>query len=203
MFKLDLARRLRSTRVRAALGLGVVLAIGSTGTFAFWTDDVSITGTTFTTGTLDLNVNSQDPTASATLTMANTMMVPGASTAEVFTLNNAGTVPLKWTLVGGLNSGADATALASSLKVLVVPGGTRSVSGTSATCSGTPLNVGGTVLTTSATGAIIATRQGPVNATTNTTVCLQITFDANAAQGLAGGKVAGAIFTFTGTSDVS
>ena len=40
---------------------GSSLAVGATGTFAYWTDDVTITGTTFTAGTLDLQVNDAEP----------------------------------------------------------------------------------------------------------------------------------------------
>ena len=47
-------RMLASARTRAALSLGVVLAVGATGTFAYWTDAVPITGASFTAGTIDL-----------------------------------------------------------------------------------------------------------------------------------------------------
>ncbi len=40
--------------------------VGATGTFAFWTDDVTITGTSFTAGTLDLKVNNSDSYATTT-----------------------------------------------------------------------------------------------------------------------------------------
>ena len=50
---------LRSARSRAALSLGVVLAVGATGTFAAWTDSANLTGTTFTSGTLDVRDNAQ------------------------------------------------------------------------------------------------------------------------------------------------
>ena len=50
-------RALRSARVRAALSLGVVATVGATGTFAYWTDSVTIAGATFTAASIDLQVN--------------------------------------------------------------------------------------------------------------------------------------------------
>ena len=87
---------LRSARVRAALGLGVVATVGVTGTFAYWTDNATVSGTTFSTGSIDLKVNGVDNVAGYTsLTLAN--MVPGNSVAGVLTIRNNGTAPLKYT----------------------------------------------------------------------------------------------------------
>jgi signal peptidase I len=110
--------------------------LATTGTFAFWTDDVAITGTTFAAGTLDLQVNDTDTSVSTT-TLGMAVMVPGNTSAEVLTLKNNGTAPLKWTMTGGL-TGTDAGAFgtAGSLALTVSAGGTRSGSGNSATCSG-------------------------------------------------------------------
>ena len=46
----------QSRRLRAVLSLWIVAAALVTGTYAYWTDDVTITGTSFTSGTLDLQV---------------------------------------------------------------------------------------------------------------------------------------------------
>src|SRR5918995_1169412 len=90
------ARVLTSARTRAALSLGVVLAVGSTGTFAYWTDDVKVSGTTFTAGTLDLQVN--DLNAVTAYTSLNlTTMVPGNSMAGTLVIKNNGNVPLTYT----------------------------------------------------------------------------------------------------------
>ncbi len=70
----------RSQKLRALLGLGVLLGVGATGTFAFWTDDVTITGTTFTSGTIDLQVNTFDSIPAYT-TLACRAMVPGNTSA--------------------------------------------------------------------------------------------------------------------------
>ena len=193
--------RLRSQRLRALLGLGVLLGVGATGTFAFWTDDVVISGTTFTAGTLDLQVNSSDAPSTTTLGMSS--MVPGNTSAEVLTVKNNGTAPLKYTLTGGL-TGTDAAAYntAAALKLTVVAAGTKSGSGNSSTCTGGTVIYGPTALTNVTSTAIIGTRRGPLAAAGTEALCFQVTFDAAASTTLQG-KTATATFTATGTSDVS
>ena len=85
-----------------------MLAIAfASGTFAAWTDSATIGGGTFTSGTLDLQVNNGDSHVTTTLGM--TAMVPGSTSTEVIVVKNAGTAPLKYSLQGGL-TGADAAA---------------------------------------------------------------------------------------------
>jgi predicted ribosomally synthesized peptide with SipW-like signal peptide len=193
----------RSRRVRALLSLGLLGSALVVGTYAYWTDDVTISGTTFTTGTLDLQVNSSDSYSTTTLGMSSTPMVPGNTSAEVLTVKNNGTVPLKYTLTGGL-AGTDAAAFntAAALKLTIVSGGTRSGSGNAATCTGGTTVYGPTSMTNVTTTAIIGTRRGPVAAAGTEALCFQITFDAAAPSTLQG-KTATATFTATGTSDVS
>jgi predicted ribosomally synthesized peptide with SipW-like signal peptide len=180
-----------------------VLAAGTTGTYAHWTDDVAISGTTFTSGTIDLRVNGLNAVTSSTLSMSGTPMVPGNSSAEVFTLRNSGTAPLKWTMTGGL-AGADAGAYhsAGSLRVRVVVGGTRTGTGNAATCTGGSELVAGAALTNAPGTAIVSARQGPIAPTATVNVCLQVTLASDAPSTLQG-KTATATFTMTGTSDVS
>lgn len=194
-----------SGRLRALLGLGLVGVLATTGTFAFWTDDVAITGTTFTAGTLDLQVNDTDTSVSTT-TLGMAVMVPGSTSAEVLTLKNNGTAPLKWTMTGGL-TGTDAGAFgtAGALALTVSAGGTRSGSGNSATCSGGTTLVNAVALTATTTTGLVTTRQptaGAMAAAGTQTLCFQVTLDAAAPSSLQG-KTASATFTVTGTSDVS
>jgi predicted ribosomally synthesized peptide with SipW-like signal peptide len=195
----------RSRPLRALLCLGgLVFAAATTGTYAHWTDDVAISGTTFTSGTIDLRVNSLNAVTSSTLSMTGgTPMVPGNSSAEVLTLRNSGTAPLKWTMTGGLG-GTDAAAYnsAGSLRVRVVVGGTRSGTGNAATCTGGTELVAGAALTTAPGTAIVSNRQGPIAPTATVNVCLQVTLASDAPATLQG-KTATATFTLTGTSDVS
>lgn len=195
----------KSARLRAFLSLGVVLGIGSVGTFAYWTDDVVISGSAFTAGTLDLQVNNADAYATTTLSMP--AMVPGNTSAQVLTIKNNGTAPLKYTMTGGL-TGTDALAYntAAALRLTVKVGGTITGSGNSATCSaGTATLVAGVALTNVTTTSLITTRQGPLAATGITqtqALCFQISFDSAATTTLQG-KTATATFTATGSSDVS
>ena len=50
-------RGLRSARVRAVLFLAVALALATPGTYAHWTDEGAVSGTTITSGTIDLRVD--------------------------------------------------------------------------------------------------------------------------------------------------
>ena len=194
-------RRLPSVRVRALLSLGVALGIGSVGTFASWTDDVTVSGTTFTAGTLDLQVNNVDSYATTTLSMS--AMVPGTTSAEVLTVKNNGTVPSKYTLTGGL-TGTNATdyntAAANGLLLTVRLGGAKSGS----TCTGGTALVTDQPLTSTTTTTILAKR--PSTALTasggNEVLCFQVKLSDTAPSTLQG-KAATATFTATGTSDIS
>lgn len=190
-------------RIRALLCLGLLAGLTAVGSFAFWTDDVTISGTTFTAGTLDLQVNSSDAYVTTTLGMSGTPMVPGSTSAEVLTVKNNGNVPLSYTLVGGL-SGTDAAAYsgAGALRLTLVAGGTRTGSGNAATCTGGTSIYGPTALTNVTSTALISTRRGPIAAAGTEALCFQISFDAAAANSFQG-KTATATFVATGSSDIS
>lgn len=194
-------RFVSSVRVRALLSLGVALGIGSVGTFASWTDDVTVTGTTFTAGTLDLQVNNVDSYATTTLSM--TAMVPGSTSAEVLTVKNNGTVPAKYTLTGGLtgtNAADFNTAAANGLLLTIRLGGSKS----GATCTGGTALVTDQALTSTTTTTILARR--PTTALTASggteSLCFQVKLSDTAPSSLQG-KSATATFTATGTSDIS
>ncbi len=196
----------RTGRVRALLSLGVALGVGAVGTFAYWTDDVQITGSTFTAGTLDLQVNGVNAYATTTLGMSN--MVPGVSSAEVLTIKNNGTAPLKYTMTGGLtgtNAGDYSTAGSNGLLLTISVGGTRSAgTGTNFVCSGGTVIVNAVPLTSTTTTAIITPRRPTAAMTQNATeaLCFQVKLADNAPTSLQG-ATATATFTATGTSDIS
>ena len=129
-------RWLSSVRVRALLSLGVALGIGAVGTFAYWTDDVVISGTSFTAGTLDLQVNGSDPlTAYTTLNITNG--VPGNSNAGVLTIRNNGLAPLKYTATAAATD--DGKNLRGSLIVKVTAATSVSGASPAVTCAGTAI----------------------------------------------------------------
>lgn len=193
------APRRRSVRLRALLSMGLVATLGATGTFAFWTDDVQISGATFTAGTLDLTVNNADPYATTNLSMTN--MTPGSSVAEVLTFRNAGTAPLKYT-VRGILGGPDATDYntASALVLRITTATTVTGSGNARTCGGTQLV--STPLTTTNAQVLAKRPTTALAATASEALCFQITFADTAPTSLQG-KTATATFIATGTSDVS
>lgn len=187
-------RHLASVRARAALSLGVVLAVGSTGTFAYWTDDVTVRGTSFTAGTLDLQVNDLN-TVTAYTTLNLTTMVPGNSMAGTLVIRNNGNVPLKYTGATAATN-TDGKNLAGNLTARVTLG---AVSGTSPamTCGGTLVAGGGTT-----TIATLTTPKRELAPNTTETICVEVTLPAGAPSTVQAGKT-DVTFTFTGTSDLS
>jgi predicted ribosomally synthesized peptide with SipW-like signal peptide len=182
-------------RVQALLALGVLALPASVGTFAFWTDDVVITGATFSTGTLDLRVNGLD-TVTGYTTMNLTTMVPGNSTAGVLTVRNNGSAPLKYTAVTAATN-ADAKNLRGALVVKVTGDTTVTGSAPSATCAGTALSGTTTVLN----GGLVTTGRLLAGATEEK-LCVQVTLPSGAASSLQGATT-DVTFTFTGTSDLT
>jgi len=177
----------RWTRVRAALALGAVLCVGTAGTWAYWTDTATVSGTTLTTGTLDIKLGATAADAGAdSLTsyaaLSVTGMVPGSTTAGVITVHNAGSAAFTYTVSSSATSGT--TALAAALTTQVRVGGTVSGSGTSETCTG------GTLLSDTGTlnGAVITTAR-TLTAGDAETLCLQATLPTSAASSLQGQTV--------------
>ena len=192
---------LRSAKSRAALSLGVVLAMGASGTYAYWTDSANISGTTFTSGTFDVQLNENggtyaDNATQASLSLSN--MAPGATSADTFSIKNNGNVSMKWTMTGGLNGTDASTVGTAAVMKLLVTNGTKSGS----TCTaGTTTFVNNVALTATTSTSLISS-QGPLAAAGTTALCFQFTFDSTAGNSLQT-KSFGATFTFSGTSDLS
>ena len=194
-------------RIRALLCLATIGALAFTTSAAFWTDEVQVSGTTFTSGTLNLVVNDADPYGGATqLSMSG--MVPGNTSAQVLTVKNAGNVPAKYTLAGGLtgtNAADFAAAGANGLQLTIVLGGAKSGTGNTSTCTGGSVVYGPTALTANTTTALLTKRPTTAlapNGNGTEALCFQVSFAAAAPTDLQG-KTADAVFTATGTSDVS
>lgn len=188
-------RALASARVRAALGLGVVLSGFVTGTFAYWTDAATVSGTTFSSGTVDLKVNNLD-TVTGYTSLTLTTMVPGNSVAGVLTIRNGGTAPLKYTALTTATD-ADGKNLRGSLAVKVT--GAATVTGTSPTqtCGGTTLTGSQSTLN----GPLLSTAR-LLAAGASETVCVQVSLGAAASTTLQGATT-NVVFTFNATSDLS
>ena len=194
-------RLLTSARTRAALSLGVVLAVGVTGTFAYWTDSVTVGGTTFTSGTIDLKIKDSGGTfqdaVSGYTSLTLTTMVPGNTTAGLVVIKNSGTVPMKYTALTAASNG-DSKGLRGALTVKVT--GDTSVTGTSpaAACAGAALPNTTSTLNTGllTTGRLLA-------AGASETLCVQVTLPAGVTDPLLQNATTNVDFTFTGTSDLS
>jgi predicted ribosomally synthesized peptide with SipW-like signal peptide len=184
-----------STGFRVLLSTGLLFGIGSAGTFAHWTDQVTVTGITFTAGTIDLKVNNQDTvTGYTTLNISN--MVPGNSVAGVLSVKNAGTAPLKYTAVSAATNG-DSKNLRGGLTVKVTGDSSVTGSSPSATCNGSSLSGTGSALNS---GLVTTGRLLTANASEN--LCVQVTLPSSASTSLQGATTDVTV-TFTGTSDLS
>jgi predicted ribosomally synthesized peptide with SipW-like signal peptide len=185
----------KSTGFRVLMSTGLLFGIGSAGTFAHWTDQVSVTGITFTAGTIDLKVNNQDSVSGyTTLNISN--MVPGNSVAGVLVVKNSGTAPLKYTATSSATNG-DSKNLRGGLTVKVTGDSSASGSSPSATCNGSTLSGTGSALN----GGLVTTgRLLSANASEN--LCVQVTLPASASSSLQGATT-DVTLTFTGTSDLS
>lgn len=182
----------RRERARALLGLGVLVVALPMGTLAAWTDSVTVTGATFSAGTMDLKVNNGDSAVDfSTLSLAN--MAPGYTTAGVLTVRNAGTVPLTYTVAGTV-SNTDAKGLGAALVVKYTADGAVTGSGNARTCAGTAL--GG--WSTSLSGTVLATAR-PLAVGASETICVQATLPTTAPSSLQG-ATSTATLTFSGTS---
>ena len=186
-------RRIDSRSLRILLSLGIVVGLGATGTFAAWTDSVQITGTTITSGTIELKVNNARPTSTAPSSMSLGNMVPGNSTAGIYTISNTGTAPLKYWI-----DAAATNTLGTTLVAKVTNATSTSGSSPSITCGGTEIatsNAGkfaASLLGTSTTGRTLLPGS-------TETLCIQATLPTGASQTLAG-TTSNVTFTVTGTS---
>jgi predicted ribosomally synthesized peptide with SipW-like signal peptide len=186
---------LDSRALRALLSLGVVVGVGATGTYAYWTDSVQVTGTTISTGTIDLKVNNNDEVTDFA-TMNVSTMVPGDSTAGVVTVRNSGTAPLHY-FVDASPSNADGKGLGAALAVKVTGDAATSGPGRAVTCAGSALAGSGTEFAAALLGSAASPRLLAAGA--SETVCIQATLPTNAPASLQAATT-DITFLFSGTS---
>jgi predicted ribosomally synthesized peptide with SipW-like signal peptide len=181
----------RSVTLRAILSLGLVLGFGLAGTFAYWTDQATVSGITFTAGVLDLEINddSDDNVSYTSLNISN--MVPGNSVAGTIKVENSGNVPFTYTATSSASNG-DGKNLAGALQLKVTTG---SVSGSSpsATCSGSTIT--GPVALSS--GSLVGSARS-LAASANENLCIQVSMPSDASSSLQGGTT-NVTLTFTAT----
>lgn len=150
-------RRIASTRVRAVLALGCLFGIGATGTLAYWTDSATVNSGTFTSGTLNMKVNSVEgnPTPYAWTAFTLTNMVPGESVAAAIPVQNVGSTDFTYTATA-----TGTGTLLPSMRFTAYVGGTATNNPTgglrTGTCSGTSM---GTLTLTATAATAIGTAQ--------------------------------------------
>ena len=191
--------RTRSTRARALLSIGIVLGFGAVGTLAAWTDQATVTGGTFTAGTLDLQVNdSQSNPSNFTSQLTFPNMVPGSSVAAMLAVQNKSVgAKLTYTMTGGATN-----TLGTALHLQVFTGGSASNSAGVGTCSGTQI-VADVAFANANTTSIIGTARGPLAASTGVeNLCFRVELPSTASSTLQGGTSV-ATFILTATSVVS
>jgi hypothetical protein len=125
----------RNRRFAALLALAVVSGSLGAGalSLALFTDSQAVTGNAFATGTIDISTTP----ATALFTVAN--MMPGDTSSQAITVNNAGTGTLRYAVSTAVVAGAP---LAGQIQLDIYAG---------ATCTGTALYSG--VLSSAAVGS--------------------------------------------------
>lgn len=175
-----------SPRVKALLSLGIVASLATTGTWAAWSDSATVSGTTISTGTLDLKVGTTVGNAADSLstftTMNQAMLLPGSTTAGVLTVVNAGTTAFTYS-TDAVASNADGKGLGAAFVVKVTGAGAVTGSGPTATCAGASLAGTGTAFTADFVSSS-APRQLAAGA--SETLCIQATLPASASNALQG-----------------
>lgn len=176
MRKPQLLGRLRDTRVQAIASLGIVLAAAATGTYAYWTDSATVSGSTISSGSIDLKVNGTAGNrldSDTSYTQLNfTGLTPGGSAAGVITVRNNGLSPLTYSVAGAATN-ADGKGLGAALVVKVTGDATRSAgTGSNFVCSGPALPNTGTAF---AANLVSSTTPRQLAAGTEETLCIQAT----------------------------
>jgi predicted ribosomally synthesized peptide with SipW-like signal peptide len=194
---------LDSRALRALLSLGLVVGVGATGTYAYWTDQAVITGTTIQAGTIDLKASTNGGTTYADnptdfTTMNVSTMVPGDTTAGIITIKNNGTAPLTYSATS-FGSNGDSKSLATALAVKVTLDTSTTGTGRAVTCAGTQLAGSGTTIGLTATNLMSSASPRTLAAGASEKICIQVGLPAAADTALQGATT-NLTFTFNGTS---
>lgn len=181
----------RSSPTKALLSVAVVLvgvALIAVTSLALFTDSATVPANSFSTGTIDI------ATSPTTALVTMSAMVPGDQVTAPLTVQNNGTLQLRY----AMTSTTTEDALAAEL-VLTVKSGVTTCNNASWSASGTTLYSGllGSQATTAVLGSVTAGAQAgdrTLNAAASEVLCFNVTLPSNAALG--GGASTTATFTF-------
>lgn len=190
--------RIKSTRVRALLSIGMVFGLGAVGTLAYWTDSATLAGGTFTAGKLDIKlgtpaVDNNPPQFTTDFAMTN-LQPGGPAKAAVVTVRNTGSVDFVYS-VSGLATNTGAGVLASVLNFKVVPGGALNVGATDCTGTSTFNNTMATTQTVVPFSPPVTPTAPRINAAATDTFCVVASLPSSVTTGQT--DSATAAFTFT------
>lgn len=182
--------------------LGAVVLLGSVqGTFAFWSDEASMSTGSLTAGTLDVTLDgnlagrANDGGTWTQTTFALDAMLPGESRATSFAVRNAGTSGLTYAVAGSATG-----ALAPALRFSVYAGGAAANTGTAAagnragSCAGAAV---ATDVTLAAASAVLTATRRTLASGASEQVCVIARLTLDAANGMQG-ATATATFAFNG-----
>ncbi|QIX26922.1 hypothetical protein ncot_10135 [Nocardioides sp. JQ2195] len=196
---------LRSARTRAVLSLGLLLGFGSIGTYAYWSDTAVVSGGPISSGTMDLQFDSNGavgPGANyAKTTISWSGLVPGERKAFNLDVRNVGDPPLTYVATATQGASPAWSFVGTPITVQLFTGRAQPVAAYPQvdTCSGTSLapakNVDGTAKSLTDTAQQIA-------ASGTQQVCVIVGLDL-AATNANQGKTGSVALTFTASQKTS
>ena len=182
------ARGDRRLPIRAVLSLGLLLGIAAPGTLAYWTDNATVDGGTFTSGTMDVRLTDGDMETYTSTTLNMTDMAPGSSSAELIKLKNTGTVNITYQVDGAGADVADTPPdLGAALRLNIYADGVVNGNTCSAGANGVLVTEGAAAEGT-ALGTAMLKAQRPVAKQAAETLCVQVFLPTDAASALQGSK---------------
>jgi predicted ribosomally synthesized peptide with SipW-like signal peptide len=199
-FSTRVLKRLRSVRLWAVVALAVIVTLGTTGTFAFWTDSATVTTGSYTAGTMDMQfdasggVGLDTPYNDSALTWSG--FVPGQSAAFALTVKDVGNAAFHYTAT--IKRGGTWTYVDSALTFQFFTGGVTGTPGvTGSSCGGTAIT---SALSPTTTEQPFISSRG-LAAGLSEALCLQVSLSSTAVNGDQG-KAGTAVFTFSAAQDV-
>lgn len=186
-------------RTRALLATGIMFGLGATGTYAFWTDQGTISSAELQSGTLDLTAReSSGGSDNLTGTGPNNWnytalnindMLPNESISRTVVIRNSGSTPFRFNATVA-SSDNDLTSGSNGLQVIVFDNstaasqtGSQSAGNRAGTCSGGSQVFSGFVSTSSSSNIFGSDVSLPNNADTRS-LCVRVVLNSNAPNSL-------------------
>lgn len=177
-------------RTRAVLTLGVVAALGVTGTSAYWTDDAVVSSGTISSGSMDLQVSNDNatwgavglgtPHAATHITVAN--LTPSEAYAFPLHVRNVGQADLTYTATVTQGASPAWSFVGTPVTVQVYAGAPNTADTTypvQQSCAGTALTAAPVTVTT-ANSAVVTTARRVAKASSDVQLCVLVSMVSSA-----------------------